>query len=147
MTPSAKYRSLCIIDGDSQQAEDQRVGVFRLPGGQPEAHVFNDVCSNLASNIALLTVSLQLPPTKQDSAKGIITEIALTNREPHVIFNQIGIKLGFIPEEIVKGAFVNLWLREHAANALTPFVNRIRDEIDLYNGEQAASDDGIPADR
>jgi hypothetical protein len=47
----------------------------------------------------------------------------------------------------VKGAFVNLWLREHAANALTPLVSRIREEIASYNGEQAAGDDGIPANR
>jgi AAA domain, putative AbiEii toxin, Type IV TA system len=142
--PSAKYRSLCVIDGDSQQTEDQKIGVFRLPGGQPEAQVFNDVCSNLANNIALLTVSLQLPPTKQDSAKDVITEIALTNREPHIIFNQIGIKLGFIPEEIVKGAFVNLWLREHAADVLKPLVNRMRGEISLSSGEQVTGDESIP---
>lgn len=141
--PSAKYRSLCVIDGDSQQAEDQKIGVFRLPGGQPEAQVFNDVCSNLTNNIALLTVSLQLPPTKQDHAKGIITEIASTNRAPHVIFNQVGIKLGFIPEEVVKGAFVNLWLREQTVDVLSPLVNRVREEIALFSGEQVTGDNDI----
>lgn len=109
--PSSKNRSLCIIDGDSQQKENTDNGIFRLPGNQPEAQVFNDVFSQIKFNIALLTVSLQLPPTKQDIVDRKITEISSTNRDPHVIFNQIGIELGFVPENIVKGAFVNLWIR------------------------------------
>jgi len=133
--PSSKHRSLCLIDGDSEQTDDEPKGVYRLPGDQPEAQVFNDVYSGISSNIALLTVSLQLPPTKQEFVERIISEVASTNRDPHVIFNQIGIKLGFIPEEIVKGAFVNLWLRK-LENDFESFCKRIKDEISIYNGEQ-----------
>lgn len=136
--PSARHKSLCVIDGDSQQIEDHAGGVFRLPGQQPETQVFNDIYSGLNNNIALLTVSLQLPPTKQDFVREIVEDVCSTNRDAHVIFNQIGIKLGFVPEEIVKGAFVNLWIRERQTD-FEALVERIRLEVDMYNG--------VPSDR
>jgi len=132
--PTAKYRSLCIVDGDSPQTEDQENGIFRLPGAQPESHVFNEVFDALPMDIALLTVSLQLSPTKQDLVKTVINNVATTNRDPHLLFNQIGMQLGFIPEDIVKGAFVNHWVRAQA-NSLDPLVRRIKDEILNYQGE------------
>lgn len=142
--PSARHKSLCVIDGDSRQSEDNAAGIYRLPGAQPEAQVFSDVYSNLSNNIALLTVSLQLPPTKQDFVGRIIAEVCSTNRDPHVVFNQIGIKLGFVPEEIVKGAFVNLWIRSREAE-FRPLVERLASEVAAYNGEQAAGGDGKSA--
>lgn len=138
--PSARHRSLCVIDGDSQQKQNELLGVFRLPGSQPEAQVFNDVFSQLSTNIALLTVSLQLPPTKQDFVLKIISEVASTNRDPHVIFNQIGIKLGFIPEDIVKGAFVNLWLRDRERD-FSSLIARIEEEIRGFLGEPLSGTD------
>ena len=138
--PSARHKSICVIDGDSQQSEDQGAGVFRLPGLQPEAQVFSDVNAKLGENIALLTVSLQLPPTKQDFVGRVIAEVASTTRDPHLIFNQIGIRLGFVPEAIVKGAFVNLWIRDRLTN-FQALVEQIGAEIDTYNGEQTTEGD------
>ena len=37
-------------------------------------------------------------------------EVRHTNRDPHVLFNQVGMKLGFVPEAIVRGAFLALWV-------------------------------------
>ena len=45
--PSIKNRSLCIIDGDSQQEEHLQEGIFRLMGGQPESLVFNYILDKL----------------------------------------------------------------------------------------------------
>jgi hypothetical protein len=132
--PSARHRSLCILDGDSQQVDDIELGIVKLRGLQPELSVFNDIFGQLDNNIALLTVSLQLPPTKQDVVARTIHEVASTNRDPHLIFNQIGIKLGFLPENVVKGAFVNLWLRDPNVN-FNYLINRIKKEISLYCNE------------
>lgn len=115
-----------------------------MPGSQPEAQIFNDIYSDFSNNIALLTVSLQLPPTKQEFVRSIVQEISSANRDPHVIFNQIGIKLGFVPEDIVKGAFVNLWLRDREAD-FNPLITQIRKEIAIFNGQQTAEGDIIPA--
>jgi len=126
--PSSRHRSLCVIDGDSQQSDDEASGIFRLPGAQPDTQVFYDVYSQRESNIALLTVQLQLDPTKQTLVKSVIEEIAKTNRDPHVIFNQVGIKLDFLSENIVKGAFVTLWIRDRKTD-FDGFCARITQEI------------------
>jgi hypothetical protein len=129
--PTTLYHSLCIIDGDSQQKEDHEYGVFRLPGTLPESSVFNEIMDSLSINIALLTVSLQLPVEKQAFVNRILNEISSTNRDPHLLFSQIGLKLGFIPEDTVKGAFVNLWVRGHYSE-VEPMIKKIKEEILSY---------------
>lgn len=111
--PAIRSHSLCIIDGDSAQLEDEPSGIFRLPGRMPELCVFEDIKARLHENIAVLTVSCQRAPEAQESVKDAINSVALTNRDPHLIFNQIGIQIGFVPEDIVRGAFFALWIRNN----------------------------------
>ena len=92
--------------------------------------------SSVSLNISLLTVSLQLPNDKQTFVTNVLNEVASTNRDPHLLFSQVGLELGFVPEEIVKGAFVSLWVRGHA-DQLKPMVTRIKDEILIYRSETA----------
>jgi len=129
--PTARFNSLCVLDGDSRQRDDIDLGIFRLPGQQPEQQVFSDIFDNLSNNVALLTVSLHLDPTKQDFVRQILERLASTNRDPHVIFNQIGIELGFVPESIVKGAFLSLWIRSKTPE-LNPLIQRIRAEVEAH---------------
>jgi energy-coupling factor transporter ATP-binding protein EcfA2 len=109
--PAVTFESLCVIDGDSQQREDPPAGVVRLPGGQPELTVFEAVRARLDQDLAILTVSCQRAPEAQDLMLRAIEEVARTNRDPHLLFNQVGIKVGFVPETIVRGAFLALWVR------------------------------------
>jgi hypothetical protein len=51
---------------------------------------------------------LDLPNEKQAFVTVILNEVASTNRDPHLLFNQVGLRLDFIPEEIVKGGFRKL---------------------------------------
>ncbi|OXR50310.1 hypothetical protein PuT2_00035 [Pusillimonas sp. T2] len=109
--PTVQFKSLCVIDGDSQQQEDRDAGIIRLPGTQPELTVFEGIQNRLDRDLAILTVSCQRPPDAQGQVHRVIEEIARTNRDPHLLFNQIGIAIGFIPEPIVRGAFLALWVR------------------------------------
>lgn len=111
--PAIKFKSLCVIDGDSKQTEDEIIGICRLPGSQPELTIFDAVREKLDDNIAILTVSCQRAPEAQASVKNAIEEVARTNRDPHVIFSQVGIKIGFVSEAIVRGAFMALWIRSN----------------------------------
>jgi energy-coupling factor transporter ATP-binding protein EcfA2 len=111
--PAVSFHSLCFIDGNSQQSEDQDARVYRLPGESPEAYVFDSVLNNLHNNIALLTVACQLSPQRQEQVKRAIQEVSRTNRDPHILFNQVGIKLGFLSESVVMGAFLSVWNQEH----------------------------------
>jgi predicted ATPase len=112
--PAINFKSLCIIDGDSAQREDTDNGIIRLPGTQPELTVFRGIRARLAEDLAILTVSCQRAPEAQDLVQRSIEEVSNTNRDPHLLFNQLGIKIGFVPEAIVRGAFLALWVRANS---------------------------------
>lgn len=109
--PAVTFKSLCVIDGDSQQKEDPAQGILRLPGAQPELTVYESIQARLEQDIAVLTVSCQRAPEVQELVRRSIEEVSHTNRDPHLLFNQVGMKIGFVPEAIVRGAFLALWVR------------------------------------
>lgn len=111
--PSIQFKSLCVIDGDSKQVDDVERGVIRLPGLQPEISVFESIHQNLARDLAVLTVSCQRAPEAQEQVRRAMEEIIRTNRDPHLLFNQLGIRIGFVSEAIVRGAFFALWVRNN----------------------------------
>ncbi|WP_082321636.1 AAA family ATPase [Variovorax paradoxus] len=112
--PAINFKSLCVIDGDSLQQDNVDDGVIRLPGLQPERTVFDSINDRLAADLAILTVSCQRAPEAQEAVRQAMDEVSRTNRDPHLIFNQLGIKIGFVPEPIVRGAFLALWVRSNA---------------------------------
>ncbi|MHC2016353.1 ATP-dependent nuclease [Methylobacterium sp. CM6247] len=105
-----KLKSICILDGDSIHAEDEGLSVIKLPGGVPEAAVFNHVHANIDELAMVVAVGLHLAPEKDQMVKNVIKEVALTNRDPHLLFSQVGQKSGLIASSIVSSAFINLWL-------------------------------------
>lgn len=113
--PAVTFKSLCVIDGDSQQQGDPDGGIIRLPGAQPELAVFEAIRGRLGEDLAILTVSCQRAPEAQALVQRSLEEVARTNRDPHLIFNQVGIKIGFVSEPIVRGAFLALWVRSNQA--------------------------------
>lgn len=112
--PAVNFKSLCIIDGDSQQLENVAAGVLRLPGGQPERAVFEGVHARLAENLVILTVSCQRAPEAQELVRESMEGVLRTNRDPHLLFIQLGMKIGLVPEAIVRGAFLALWVRANS---------------------------------
>lgn len=109
--PAVTFQSMCVIDGDSTQREDLEASIVRLPGAQPELAVFEGIRQRLDHDLAILTVSCQRAPEAQALVQQAIEEVARTNRDPHLLFNQVGIKISFVPEAIVRGAFLALWVR------------------------------------
>lgn len=103
--PAIDFKSLCIIDGDSKQTENPEKGIIRLPGKQPELTVYDSIYQRLDTDLAILTVSCQRAPEAQERVRNAIENVLHTNRDPHLIFNQLGIAIGFVSEVIVRGAF------------------------------------------
>ena len=126
INPSVVFHSLCFIDGDSRQAHNADTRIFRLPGDTPEATIFNSVLKNLEKNIALLTVACQRPIDKQSAVIEAAQSVSHTNRDPHLLFSQVGIKLNFTSEEIIRGAFLNIWIQENSDE-----VDKIAEAIKL----------------
>ena len=105
-----KLKSLCVVDGDSPVAEDLAQNIIKLPGSVPESEVFNYVNANLESLAMKLAVALHLSSTKDEHVKNVVKEVSLHNRDPHLLFSQVGLKAGLIPANIVSSAFISLWM-------------------------------------
>jgi hypothetical protein len=131
--PALESVSFCYLDGDSEQTDDDSQRIYRLPGLQPETKVVDDVCAYLKEDLAILCVSCQRPPEAQQLVFNAIEQVRATNRDPHLLFNQIGIKIGFISDIIVRGAFLSLWMRRNktSVEALVSPIRKI-----LHQAEQ-----------
>lgn len=133
--PAVSFHSICFIDGDSNQTEDDNKRIYRLPGSMPELTVFNSVLSNLENNLALLTVACQRSLDKQNLVSNEIKSVSHTNRDPHLLFGQIGLKIGFVPETIVRGAFLTVWIQENHTEAEN-IVEPVRRALALPSRQQ-----------
>jgi predicted ATPase len=125
LDPTAAFPSVCIVDGDQPHVVDHENAVFQLPGqGDPEAYVFDRVLEHIDTQAARLTVSMQLPPSQQARVKEVVRTRAVTNRDRHVIFQQIGEDLDFTAADIVAQAFLAIWAQtcpEDVDALLAPF--------------------------
>jgi hypothetical protein len=102
--------SICLLDGDSSKNEDLSKSIIKLPGAVPESVVFDYVRNNIEQLAMKLAIAVHLPAESEAKVKQAIISVSLSNRDPHLLFNQIGQALGFISETIVTSAFVSLWV-------------------------------------
>jgi predicted ATPase len=113
VNPTVSQPAICVIDGDSRQAEDANRGIYRLPGQSPEAYIFDRTIEKLQSAAGELTVALLRPYEDHERVAQIIRSVRNTNRDPHLLFSQVGKQLGFLTEERVKEAFIAIWVRSY----------------------------------
>jgi predicted ATPase len=112
--PTSRFPSVCIVDGDQAHQANDEQKIFALPGNSsPEAHVFDSVLARLDRVAARLTVSMQLPASQQERVKETVKRRSMTNRDRHVIFEQIGESLDFTAGMIVANAFLAIWAQEY----------------------------------
>jgi predicted ATPase len=131
LNPAVKHPSVCILDGDSEQKEDSGEKVFRLPGKNPERYVFDQVLQSLDLTAGELAVALLKPYEQHDKVREIVESVAKTNRDPHLLFAQVGRQLGLIPEARVREAFLSVWVRHNQAESdavAAPFLDLIPKE-------------------
>lgn len=116
LDPSKKFPSVCFIDGDSRQEESIEDRVFRLPGQVPESHIYDGVSERLDNELAgRLAVALLEPYENQKKVAQIIHDIRQTNRDPHILYSQVGKRLKLIPEDTVRRAFLSIWTQAYPA--------------------------------
>ncbi|NLI91237.1 MAG: AAA family ATPase [Peptococcaceae bacterium] len=111
--PSVKIPSLCYIDGDSEQHENEIDKVYRLPGEMPESYIYLRIKENIDVLSGELAVCLHKPYELQDKVKRVVNDTWITNRDRHLLFSQVGKSLGYISEEVVKSAFLSLWAQKN----------------------------------
>jgi AAA ATPase domain len=106
LDPTAKYPSYCLIDGDSHQKEDVSERVIRLPGGTPDGYVFDKIIEGFDKIGGQLAVALLQPYEFSPKLLEVLKDIRRTNKDPHLLPSQVGLRMGLIPENIVRNAFV-----------------------------------------
>lgn len=113
--PAVEFKSICFIDGDSQQTESDNEFVYRLPGVNPEKYIYDETLRLIedpqSTKIGELSLLLQKKYEDSTFVKDKIVNIGITCRDPHLLFSQIGRNIGFISETVVEGAFLHLWSR------------------------------------
>ena len=127
--PAFNKKSICILDGDSNQNSDNEF-VRKLPGQQPEREIFDTVYNHLDVLISKLTISCHLKNEQQEYFKSILDKIYSTNRDAHLLFTQIGEQIGFIPTEVIRNAFFVYWIEynKEYCNELIEFVKSMISE-------------------
>jgi hypothetical protein len=126
--PSTTNPSICLIDGDSQQEESEPGRVFRLPGQTPESFVFDQVMEEWDAWGGKLCVALLQPFDRSDRVRQICEQVRTTNRDPHLLFSQVGERIGLVPESTVALAFANIWVQSHASDA-EAILDQFRDHL------------------
>lgn len=117
LNPTRKFPSVCFLDGDSQQNPDATEGVYRFPGRMPETEVFDGVMDKWGEIGGVLAVRLHRPFEAHGAVRTTIDEIRRANRDPHLLFSQVGKALGFLPESTARDAFVSAWTESHPTEA------------------------------
>lgn len=113
LDPTTSFPSVCIVDGDMRTRVDEGARIHALPGdAMPEAHVFDFVVEQIDRLAARLSVSMQLPASAQERVKQVVRDRSYTNRDRHVIFEQIGEDLDFTSALTVSNAFLAIWAQE-----------------------------------
>lgn len=122
--PTASFPAVALVDGDKRSDGDFVASLTTINGrsgndlafgpgsSHPEAAIFGDVADNLESGknlLGKLTQRLTLDTEQQARVRESIFDRRNTNRDPHVIFAQIGEDLDFLPEATVARAFVSIW--------------------------------------
>lgn len=135
--PTAKQPSICIIDGDSTQQEAPASNVFRLPGQSPESAVFDNVLESIGEVSGELAVALLKPYEFESQLPEVMMSVRNTNRDPHLLYAQLGKRIGFIPEARVKEAFITVWCRqnldfiEELSTSLADLLPRETDAVEM----------------
>lgn len=107
--PSISIPSVCVIDGDSRQVESDEDRVYRLPGELPEAYIFDSCIDQWDSIGGKLSVALLQRFEDSQRIVEICKEVRLSNKDAHLLFSQVGERLGLVPERTVSSAFTTLW--------------------------------------
>lgn len=126
--PSINSPSVCFIDGDSHQSESLEERVFKLPGEKPEVFIYDSVVDMLHEVSGELAVRLHQPFERGEDVANIIRDIRRNNRDSHLLYSQLGKKLGLIEPNIIISGFLSIW-SEKNENEVRKLLSPIEDLI------------------
>lgn len=106
--PASRFKAIGFVDGDTPSYQKLEPDTYRLPGTlMPEEVILDTVRQGYSTNLGILTVRLTGKPEEQERIRRLIDEVALQTEDMHLLFSKIGVRLGFLPEETVRLAFMS----------------------------------------
>jgi len=93
--------------------------------------VFDEVMAKWDSMGGKLSVALLQRYEASEQVREMCEKIRTANMDSHLLFSQVGERLGLIPEATVAAAFANIWAQgypEVINNILQPFVSLLPKE-------------------
>jgi hypothetical protein len=108
--PALAFKAVGILDGDVPASVDHAAGITSLPGRtSPEVHVATRIEEIIDERAAKLAVALGLPVSDQGRVREVLQRRLRTNRDAHLLFEQIGEDLDFTAGLTVARAFLAIW--------------------------------------
>lgn len=136
--PSIRVPSVCVIDGDSRQAESDDQRVYRFPGGAPEAYIFDSCLDKWSVIGGKLSVALLQRYEESEKILEMCKGVRLTNKDAHLLFAQVGEKLGLIPERTVASAFTTLWAQANL-EIVQDLISKVARGAEALVGQQRST--------
>lgn len=127
--PTAKYPSICYLDGDSQQKDSQEENIYRLPGEMPERYIYDKVLQIIDTWSGKLAVAMLLPYEDEKKVRATVEQVIITNTDAHLLFSQVGNQLRLTPEQQVRGAFLSIWAQAYPDEVIN-IANTIKSVIE-----------------
>lgn len=112
--PATKFKAGGIFDGDMRTKVDESEGLVAFPGeSHPELHVIEQVNAKLETVAPRLALNMGLPSTDQARVVEVTRSVLRTNRDPHLLFGQIGNALDYLGEGVVANAYITQWAENY----------------------------------
>lgn len=115
--PAVRTPSICVIDGDSKQVESEELRVYRLPGESPESYVFDSVLDDWEAVGGKLSVAILQKFENSSRVREVCKAVRRENIDPHLLYAQVGERLGLVPESTISAAFANIWAQANSQKA------------------------------
>lgn len=131
--PATSIPAIGFLDGDMRHSQDPGKKLFCLPGvGDPEIHIYEVLAEAIDDIAPKLAIALSMPTSEQDRLRRVVPQILRTNRDPHLLFKELGDELEFMSAATVRTAFLGIWaeLRTDEVDAIcSPIHDSVRPDL------------------
>jgi len=120
--PAISFKAMGIVDGDVPHEIDEDHHVYAFPGtADPEMHVVRAVADKIDTLAPRLALNMGLRASEQGRVTEVVKDRLLTNRDPHLIFEQIGEDLDYLGGRAVALAFLAQWAENYPEEVMALF--------------------------
>lgn len=111
--PTIKTNAVAVLDGDASHDEDISASILKLPGGSPEATVFDQVLEKWREIGGRVAVAMSKRFEDEERIRDLCVSVRRDCLDHHLLFASLGRSAGLVPEITVAEAFTNQWAQAY----------------------------------